>query len=176
MQKSTLHRANLLCVICTTAILFSLLSSCSNQPSDNYTKIDDDNVVQYTTDDAIDPQNYTTYVNKELNLVLNILSSHVTMGDSLIKEKGVISDELASVKSDLDMVAEAIESVETLHPPKDYEDDRDTILQKMVNAKASLEAYRDMLESDDISGLQDLVDLMSTDYNSLSGSFNMPWE
>lgn len=24
MQKSTLHRANLLCVICTTAILFTL--------------------------------------------------------------------------------------------------------------------------------------------------------
>ena len=73
------------------------------------------------------------------------------------------------------MVAEAIESVETLKPPTDYEDDRDTILQKLVNAQSSLSEYHSAL-SDNSDDLQSAVDLMESDYISLSGSFNLPWE
>lgn len=176
MSKIKKNRVKLLCLVLATTSSFLLLSACTKQPNDNYAKIDSDDVVQYTTDDALDPQNYTTYVNKELNLMMNLISSHVTSGDSLIKGNGVLADELASVKHSLDLAAEAITSVETLHPPKEYEDDRDTILQKMVNAKATMEAYRDTLEAEDTDSLRSIVDTLSSDYASLSGSFNMPWE
>lgn len=156
------------------ALLLGCTTACSSS-DDNYQKIDDD-TVQYSTDDAIDPANYTTYVNKELDLVMNILSTHVSVGDNIIKGKYSADDEAESVKADLDMVNEAIASVESLHPPTDYEDDRDAILAKMVNAKGALQAYYDILTSDSLDTLQDSVDLMESEYISLSGSFNLPWE
>jgi hypothetical protein len=164
-------------IICGLFLSTLCLTACSPAPTDNYKKVDNSgNVVEYSTQDSIDPTNYTIYVNKELDLVMNILSTHISMGDNIIKGKYFAADELANVKSDLDMVAEAISSVEVLNPPTDYEDDRAAILRKMVNAQDTLNAYCEVLESGDLTNLQDCVDLMESEYISLSGSFNVQWE
>ena len=174
MRKN--HFSSLFCAAMATVVFIGMLTGCSTKKhSENYAKIDGSDTVEYNTNDSTDPQNYTTYVNKEINLVLNILETHVATGDHIIIGKAIINDEIKAVTADLDMVAEAIESVETLKPPTDYEDDRDTILQKLVNAQSSLSEYRSAL-SDNSDDLQSAVDLMESDYISLSGSFNLPWE
>lgn len=145
----------------------ALLSGCADEP--NYAKVEDDGTITYSTDDAVDPMNYTLYVNKELTLVSNILSTHIINGNNIIKEDYPASDALTSLKDDLDLVEEAIASVETMHPPEEYVDDREAILTAMVTAQDSLLRYRDTLSGDNTLTLEDCVNLMEGDYTNITG-------
>lgn len=160
--------AAILCVSCAAS-----MTACTS--SSNYAKVDD-NSVEYSTQTSLDPLNYTTYVNKEITLIMNILTTHIAVGDKIAKGSYIVADELTNLEADLDMVAEAVASVEVLNPPTDYEDDRESILRKMVNAQSSLQAYYDALDSDATANLQDYLDLMEVDYVALSGAFNLTWE
>lgn len=160
--------AAILCVSCVAT-----MTACTS--SNNYAKVDSDSA-EYTTQNPVDPLNYTTYVNKEITLIMNILTTHIAVGDKIAKGSYIVADELTNLKADLDMVAEAVESVETLNPPTDYEDDRDSILRKMVNAQSSLQAYYDALDSGATLNLEDYLDLMEADYVALSSAFNLVWE
>lgn len=184
------HMRNLLCfffVICVRSLIlslivfcvlgcFGLLSGCAPVADGSYQKADQDTSVEYSTEYAQDVYNYTLNVNRELDLILNKLSTHTAIGNQIIRGKYIAEDEASTVEHDLDMVAEAIESVEFLNPPVGYEDDRDTILTQMVNAQSSLQAYLNILQSGDTSGLQDAVDMMEGDFVTITSAFNLPWE
>lgn len=164
---------HILAVLLVGTLLCS--TSCST-PETNYQTLDPDDSVTFNTEDSLDPLNYTTYVNKEIDLVLNILSSHMSAGDNIVKGKYPAEDEIAALEADLDLVDEAITSVETFNPPLDYDDDRDAILAKMANAQSSLTEYYDTLKEGDTDGIISCVDLLESDYIALSGAFNLPWE
>lgn len=163
------------CLLIIGALCLSILPGCHSEKEVHYTVVPDDTTV-YFTEDSVDAYNYTMYVNKEITLVANILETHMAIGDSIQKGKYLAEDEIDSVRSDLDMVAEAIASVETLNPPRDYEDDRSAILSRMANAESSLSAYLEALEDSDTSAVGSAVDLMEGDYIALTGAFNLMWE
>lgn len=165
---------HILIFLTLSALTIGLLTSCGDS-TDQKTDITDEGVVIYDTDTATDSMNYTNYTNKEIDLVMNILSTHIANADNVNKGKYIASDELSALISDRDKVAEAIDSVEGLNPPNKYEDDRDTILERISNADGTLEAYQKALE-DGETDLQDYIDLMEGDYVALSGVFNLPWE
>ena len=143
--------------------------------TDQKTAVTEEGIVIYDTDGPTDSMNYTNYVNKEINLVMNILTTHISNADNLVKGKYILEDELSAVISDRDKVAEAIDSVEGFNPPSQYEDDRAVVLERLVNVDNTLEAYQAALE-DGETELQDYIDLMEGDYITLSSAFNLPWE
>lgn len=162
------------CMVCL--LLFAMLSGCGSDPK-NYAQVQPDGTVRYDTDDAVDPMNYTLYVNKEITLITNILATHTGNGDNVIKGKYPAADESISVATDLDLVAEAIESVETMHPPTDYEDDREAILIAMLAAQDSLTNYKAALDGEADYDLRDCVELMEGDYVNLTGKMHATyWE
>lgn len=163
--------------ICILIILIPVLalSGCTQKPKAE-ALITDNGIVIYNTDDSTDAMNYVTYVNKEMDLVMNILSSHMANGNSISKGDYIIADEIDAVSESLVLVAEAIESVNTLNPPEVYENDRLAILRRMKNAENTLEAYKEVLEAGKTTSIGEYVKLMEGDYVSLSGYFNVFWE
>jgi len=165
--------------IITLACIFAVgtLPACSNQNSDNYAKVQEDGTVEYDTSAAVDPMNYTMYANKEITMITNILSSHIANGDNVVKGKYLASDELRTLEGNLDMVQEAIDSVDTMHPPADYEDDREAILAAMLNAQDSLTRYQDALNGEGSLSIEKCVDLMEGDYITLTSKMQAAyWE
>ena len=150
-----------------------LLAGCSTEPE---REITEEGIVFYDTNQSLDPLNYTLYVNKETTLVLNLLEGHMANARSVLRSKYPRQDELDNVIESLDMIAEAIKSVESFNPPKEYEDDRDAILRRMGNAQNTLESYKDALESNDDTHIESYIDVMSGDFTSLKSIFNNPWE
>lgn len=165
---------HILALFVLSALACGLLTGCAESAKQK-TDVTDEGIVIYDTDTATDSMNYTNYANKEIDLVMNILSTHIANADNVNKGKYIAFDELSAVIADRDKVAEAIDSVEGLNPPNQYEDDRDTILERLTNADGTLEAYQEALE-DGETDLQDYIDLMEGDYVALSGAFNLPWE
>lgn len=163
--------------ICILILLLPVLAlfGCTQKPKAE-ALITDSGVVIYNTDDSTDAMNYVTYVNKELDLVMNILSSHMANGNSIAKGDYIVEDEIDAVTESLVLIDEAIESVDTLNPPEGYGNDRLAILRRMKNAENTLEAYKEALESGKTSSIGDYVKLMEGDYVSLSGYFNVFWE
>lgn len=153
-----------------------LFSGCTaSEP--HYTQVADDGSIEYATDDATDAMNYTLYVNKELTLVSNVLSTHIINGTNVISEQYPTSDALISLNDDLDLVEEAIASVETLHPPEAYIDDREAILTAMVTAQDSLLRYQKALNGDESLSVEDCVHLMEGDYTNVTGKMQATyWE
>lgn len=171
-QPLWLPIATLLCVG-----LLATLPGCNSNSNENYAKVQEDGTIKYNTDDEVDPMNYTIYVNKEITLMTNILSTHISNGDNVEKGKYLATDELKTVESDLDLVQEAIDSVDTLHPPTDYEDDREAILTAMVTAQDSLERYRDALNGEGAQTIKECIGLMEGDYATLTGKMQaVYWE
>lgn len=154
--------------------ILSTLCSCGGQ--ERRAEITDEGIVLYNTDDAPDANNYTAYVNKELTLVMNILRTHMTTAENIINGKALAADESKNLTGDIDLVEEAVESVETMNPPLDYEDDREAILTKLANALDTLTSYQEALDDGESDSLQNFIDLMESDYSALSGSFNILWE
>lgn len=103
---------------------------------------------------------------------MNILTTHMANSTKVAKGKYPATDELATVKADLDKVQEAINTVNTLNPPNEYEDEREVMLTRLNNAKSTLEAYRDAVE-DGVTDLADYADLMESDHISLTAAFNL---
>lgn len=164
-------------VVLTCTLILSSLPGCANQNSDNYVKVQDDGTIEYDTNDAVDPMNYTLYVNKELTVITNILSSHIANGDNVVKGKYLASDEAKTLESNLDMVQESIDSIDTLHPPTDYEDDREAILTAMLTAQDSLTRYKDALNGEGSLSIEECVDLMEGDYITLTSKMQAAyWE
>lgn len=164
-------------IVSFSLVFFALLAFASGcgASTDQKTAVTDEGIVIYDTDGPTDSMNYTNYMNKEINLVMNILSTHIANADNLAKGKYILEDELSAVIADRDKVAEAIDSIEGLNPPSQYEDDRTVTLERLVNADNTLEAYQTALE-DGETDLQDYIDLMEGDYVTLSSAFNLPWE
>lgn len=168
-----MHKKTLTAGLMAVCILFTLCS-CGGQ--ERRAEIAEDGIVLYNTDDAPDANNYTTYINKELTLVMNILRTHMTTAEDIVNDKALAADELKNLAGDIDLVEEAVESVETINPPLDYEDDREAILTKLANALDTLTSYQETLDDGGTDSLQDFIDLMESDYAALSGSFNLFWE
>lgn len=171
MRSKSFQRATALLIL--TLIPLSLAAGCSKPAKTP--ELTADGFVVYDTENSTDANNYTVYTNKEIILVMNILSAHMSNADNLNKDKYILDDELNAVIKDRDKVAEAIASVEGLNPPNDYEDDREAILERMVNADSTLEAYQDALENEE-TDFQDYIDLMEGDFTSLSALCDLPWE
>lgn len=168
-----MKRLQYICIAASFIFCF-FLTSCGDS-IDSKTDITSDGIVIYDTDTATDSLNYTNYVNKELGLVINILSSHITQADNLDKGKYIVKDEITALESDLDRVSEAIDSVEGLNPPNEYEDDREDILTRMVNAENTLKNYLEALNNPDIN-YDDYISLMEGDVAALTAVYNLPWE
>ena len=159
-------------------ILICLLSLCigiygCSTPSRELTE---EGIVFYNTENSIDPLNYTLYANKEISLTLNLLEGHMTNGRYVIKDKYPIVDEIDNVTESLDMIDEAIFSVETLNPPNEYEDDRDYILRRMANIRDTLEAYKGALLENNFEDIEKCIDVMAGDFTALKSMFNNMWE
>lgn len=146
---------------------------CGCAPEKTVTDITDSGIVIYNTDDSTDPLNYITYVNKEINAIMNTLSSHIGNGENLIHGRYVLNDEIENVKTSLNSINEAIEFVEGLNPPDGYSDDRESILRCMANAEETLKEYQQVLELHETTGIPDCIDLMQGDYTALSGVFSL---
>jgi len=158
-------------ILIATSIL--ALAGCASVDAD---VLNNSDAVLYYSEEPVDPLNYTMYTNKEIDLVLNELSTHIANADSLSKGRYVLSDEITAVEDSINSVQSAIDSVESINPPDAYEDDREIILQRMTNAKDSLTSYLSALKDDKTDDLSAYIDLMHGDYVALSGTFNMMWD
>jgi len=154
---------------------FALLTGCS-ATAEPERELTEDGIVFYDTNDSIDPLNYTLYVNKEISLVLNLLEAHMANGLYVLDGKFPRQDEIDNATESLDLIAEAIASVESHNPPNEYEDDRDAILRRMVNIEDTLKSYKEALENNEDEYIESYVDVMSGDFASLKAVFNNPWE
>jgi hypothetical protein len=131
---------------------------------------------KYQTEFPLTALEYTLSVNKEITLVLNLLETHMSNGRNVINGEYPVTDERDNVRHDIVMVKDAVNSVNVTYPAKQYADDREDILRRMVNAQSSLEAYEKCLTEGDMDGLGRIIDVMKSDFTALKGLFNNHWE
>lgn len=156
------------------AIALFCLSGCQtdfSKPNID-TQITESGIKVYQTDTALSPMEYTLAVNKEIDIALNILEGHMATGKMIADGDYPIQDELLNIASSLDVVQETIESVDSLTPPKEYTDERLSIVQKLTNAKKTLEVYQNYLTDNDLTHVTDAIELMEGDFASLKTAFN----
>lgn len=118
----------------------------------------------------LDPLNYTTYVNKEITLVLNNLES--CMANATLVNEANVDDELTNIDQSLVLIQEAIESVKGFTPPNEYGNDHLMVVQRMQDCYDSLYQYRSYLSTKNFTYIDDYVDDMQMKFSSLKAMFN----
>lgn len=155
-------------VIAIFVLATCLLSGCVQ----NKAQLTDSGFVIYNTENAVDANNYTIYVNKEINLVLNTLEGHLAISKKILTNTYPVEDEVANLTESIAVIRGAYQSVELMNPPKEYEDNRMAVLRRMNNAINSLENYQEALK-DNSAFLSDYLDVIEGDYAALKNVFDI---
>jgi len=127
----------------------------------------------YTTDTATDALNYTTYVDKELGLVMNLLATHLGNSRSALDAAELLANEIRNVSESLLLISEAIDSVDALRPPDGYEDLCEAALRRMKEAEDAVEGYQSALDLADSDAVEAAVTRMESAYVALTGAFTV---
>ncbi|MBQ3010630.1 MAG: hypothetical protein IJD81_05525 [Oscillospiraceae bacterium] len=153
----------LLCLLFTLL----LLSGCST--GHKQVPMDDG----YSTDTATDALNYTTYMDKELGLVMNLLATHLGNSRTALDSTALTANETQSVAENLLLIADAIDSVDTLRPPDGYEDLRNSALRRLEEAQEAIMEYQSALVAADAEAVDTAITRMESAYVSLTGAFTV---
>lgn len=127
----------------------------------------------YTTDTATDALNYTTYVDKELGLVMNLLATHLGNSRTALDSTELTANEMQNVTETLLFVSDAMDSVDTLRPPEGYEDLRLSALRRLEEAEEAIKGYQSALENADSAAVEAAVTGMESAYVALTGVFTL---
>lgn len=127
----------------------------------------------YTTDTATDALNYTTYVDKELGLVMNLLTTHLGNSRTASDSTELTDNEIQNVTETLLLISDAMDSVDTLRPPNGYEDLRLSALRRLEEAEEAIMGYQSALENSDSTAVEAAVTEMESAYVALTGVFTL---
>lgn len=153
-------------LLCLLSILL-LLSGCTS--GHEQIPMDDG----YSTDTATDALNYTTYVDKELGLVMNLLATHLGNSRSALDAADLLANEIQNVSESLLLISEAIDSVDTLRPPDGYKDLRESALRRLEEAEEAIKVYQSALDTADETAVDVAVTKMESAYVALTGAFTV---
>ena len=152
------------------AMLFGL-TGCQKESEPHYYEIEE-SVDAFSPSSPTDTLNYSLYINREMNTVLNLLEGHMARGRNVVKGSYEIEDELDNVDESLTTITEVMASVEALLPPKGYEDKEDSVSHKLISIKDLLYSYQDVLTEQDMEGIQNCVDMMWGQFADLQSQYS----
>ena len=121
---------------------------------------------------ALPPLEYNISVAKEATSVMNILETHMANGRNISRGEYPLEREIGNVAHSIKMVDEHIMAVAVLHPPEAETENTAELLRRMHNARNSLELYHDDLVDGKTEAIGGRVNLMRSDFSSLSGMMN----
>lgn len=135
----------------------------------------DDPSIVYDTDTAYSPQMYTSYINKQIEPVTNVLVSQMGLADKVCDSEYPVQDAITSAKTAIETIETSIKGVDNMFPPVKYTSLRDDVLQALVNAKDTVETYLNELEQPYVNSakIKSCRDLMEGDFITLTGLFNV---
>lgn len=152
------------------AMLFGM-AGCQKESEPHYYEIEE-GVDAFGPSSLTDTLNYSLYINREMNAVLNLLEGHMARGRDVVKGSYDVEDELVNVDESLTAITEVMASVEALLPPNGYEDKEDSISHKLISIKDLLYSYQDVLTEQDMEGIQNCVDMMGGQFADLKSRYS----
>lgn len=158
-------------MIAVALISTILLSSCGNSGSS-------DNKVTYSAQLPYSAQEYSLYLNKEIEPITNQLVTQMMMARNVADGECNAEDAIASAKASLATVEECYASVDVMQPAKDYTELRLNALQTIDRVSATLKTYIAEMEKEtpDMEAIRSLAKNMQTEYADLTALFNSNWK
>lgn len=155
--------------IFTAMLVVVVAASCFTGCQNPFDELPDDT---YFVDYGSDSLNYKLYINKQTTIILNHLSSHMTLTLKATDENK--NDLIVSARQSLSEMNAAKEFVEKIYPPSEYTDSHQHIIALYEKAIGNIEALIAALEKEtlDQSELSDLAALMQTNFLALTNEFN----
>lgn len=124
---------------------------------------------------------YNQAMNTHMISYFNYLETHISSGENLLNGKYVVANEITAAKNSLKNMEETYAKVSRIYPPSDMSSTHASILLQMQEAINSITVYIEYLEKSEgvlndptlRSDIQATIDIMKSEYTSLSGVFNI---
>lgn len=158
-------------ILMTLVICISGLCSCK-QTDDN------ESSEEYNMPYATDAAQYCLFMNKQISVVSNQLSSTIIIGNTVKNGEYPTEDAIASAEQSKNIIASARGEVEKMIPPERYEDSRLNTFRLMNNAEQDIQKYIDELKEKNINTLKidSLLTVMQTDFTAITAESNSYYE
>ena len=123
-----------------------------------------------TNTPALDDHAYTLTLNKRITVVSNQIITQISNAQSI--SDATKDNCIASAQASIRIVDEAIQEVETMPAPAEYEADKQNALRIMRLTKEHMEQFVSRMGADNKNAdYGDIVDLLQNDYNTLTAEF-----
>lgn len=159
----------------TTSLLFSL-SGCGDNATTS--KGNNAEMTTYNMSAALDAPQYSSFINKQIDAVMNQLSSMMAIGKEVAGGDYLAESAISTAKQSISIIESAMKEVDIMIPPKQYEDTRTNTLKLMESSKNNIEKFIKELNEPSLNRekIYSLCSAMSGDFTALSSEFNVYYE
>ena len=126
----------------------------------------------YSTQTPMSSLEYSIYMNKQITVFTNQLSSRMIMAKNA--ENSSYENEKDLAEESLKVLQDTLDEVTVTKPAKTAEDDRETAIEAMQTAVDHMKQYVDAL--DDEKDVKAFADTFQNDFNALSGLANLYYQ
>ena len=125
---------------------------------------------KYSTQTAMSAVEYSIYMNKQITVYTNQLTTRMNMARS----NGTYENEVSQTEQSIKIMKDVLDEVKVTMPSKGRDDDRETVIEAMQTAINHMNSYLTDLENNqDVTGY---AQIFQTDFNALTGLANLYYE
>lgn len=126
----------------------------------------------YSTQNPMSATEYSIYINKQITVFTNQLTTRRTMAHNL--QESEYDSEAYMTKQSIEVMKNALEEVKVTMPASGREDDREALIVAMETAISHMKAYLECVETgESTSGF---IKDFENDFNQLTGLANLYYE
>ena len=119
---------------------------------------------------------YRQFVNQEIQKTLNSIITRLTSIQGIKRGRMEMDYEKQFVGADLEDMRNIRDSIDTMHPPERYADDREQLLKIYGDLIETMERYEVALESGDPENLTPIANELQNYFNLLTNQFQLDFE
>ena len=126
---------------------------------------------------AAGAQQYCMFINKQINVAINQLSSNIDIANQVVHGSYILEDAIETAEQSIKKIEAARKEVEKMMPPDRYIDERKHTVELMSNAENDLKTYIDKLKTGaDCESIKTIMSVMQLDFSALTSEFNTYYE
>lgn len=119
---------------------------------------------------------YRQFVNQEIQKTLSSIITRLTSIQSIKRERMTMEYEKQFVGADIEAIRDIRDSIDTMHPPDRYANDRKQLLKIYDDLLGTMERYETALEKEDVESLTPIANELQNYFNLLTNQYQLDFE
>ena len=126
---------------------------------------------KYTTEARMNDLEYSSVISEHVIDVQTLIQSRMIMAKNVTDSTFPYDEEIVNTDSVIKKIENHINTISSINPPYDREENKGLLLTNLVNAKNTMIIYEEALETKNSGKIKQCAEMMKNDFEILTSSY-----